>query len=419
MKHFQFKNNELYVEKVQVTEIANQFGTPCYIYSRKTLEENWHAFNDALGDTPHQICYAVKANSNIAILNLFARLDSGFDIVSVGELERVLAAGGDPEKIVFSGVGKHYSEITRALQAGISCFNIESEAECERLQKIAAQENKIIKISLRINPNIDALTHPYIATGLHENKFGIEIQTALEMARNISSKHNLKLIGVACHIGSQITDMVPFLEAIDCLIQFSERLVEKGFPLQRIDIGGGLGISYHDEKPPSISEYISKIKSRFLKSAIHENVQLVVEPGRALVANAGILVTQIEYLKYTAKKNFIIVDAGMNDFIRPALYQAWQNIVPIHAKEHGKLKTYDIVGPVCESADFLGKDRLLAVKAGDLLAVCQTGAYGFSMSSNYNSRPRPAEVLVDGHQVYEIRRRETIQDLFAHEKLIE
>lgn len=414
MSHFQYINGDLHAEHVNLLDIANQFGTPCYVYSRKALEENWLAFDKELIDIPHRICYAVKANSNLAILNIFAKLNSGFDIVSVGELERVLAAGGKPEKIVFSGVGKQESEISRALEIGIACFNVESENELDRLQQIAARKNKVAKIALRINPNIDARTHPYIATGLHENKFGIDIANALALIDKIKQMPNLQMIGVACHIGSQLTELEPFLEAADCLIDFVEQLTAKNIQIKNIDMGGGLGITYRDEKPPSIQKYISALKKKFKKY----DFEISLEPGRAIVAEAGILLTRIEYLKHTDHKNFIIVDAGMNDLVRPVLYDAWHNIIPVTTNHKGDQSTYDIVGPVCESADFFGKGRSLNVKIGDLLAICSAGAYGFSMSSNYNSRPRIAEILVDKNQAHEIRKRETIQDLFAHEKII-
>ena len=415
MQYFQYdKKGELCAEDVNLSEIANQFGTPCYVYSRNALENNWRAFDKALADIPHRICYAVKANSNIAILNILAKLDSGFDIVSIGELERVLAAGGDPNKIVFSGIGKKNSEITRALDIGIACFNVESEAELEHIQSIAKEKNKIAKIALRVNPNIDARTHPYIATGLRDNKFGIDISICLSLCQKVTGMPNLQLIGLACHIGSQLTELEPFLEAADCLLKLCDQLTEMGVHLQNINVGGGLGIIYHNENPPPIADYVAALR----KKISGRNFEILIEPGRAIAANAGILLTRVEYLKVTDHKNFAIVDAGMNDLIRPALYHAWQTILPTKVHEKFPEKLYDIVGPVCESADFLGKDRKLALKAGDLLAVCATGAYGFSMSSNYNSRPRAAEVMVDGNQAHLIRKRETIEDLFSHEKII-
>ncbi len=413
MHPLHYQNQELYLEDVSVAEIAKQFGTPCYVYSRAALEENWRQFNNALANQPHRICYAVKANSNIAILNILAKLGSGFDIVSVGELERVIFAQGDPKKIVFSGVGKKSEEIIRALEIGIYCFNVESEEELERLQQIGQQKNEIINIALRVNPNIDARTHPYIATGLNENKFGIEIENALSLCQKITTMPNLKLIGIASHIGSQLTELDPFLEALDCLQILIDQLTQIGIKLQNINIGGGLGVCYSTEKPPTIDEYVSAVRKKLEKYSL----EITLEPGRSIVANTGILLTRIEYLKHTQHKNFAIVDAAMNDFMRPALYDAWQQILPVKLRNNTLIR-YDIVGPVCESSDFLGKDRELALEAGDYLSVCTTGAYGFSMSSNYNSRPRAAEVMIDGNKTYLIRSRESIQDLFSNEKII-
>lgn len=413
MNAFQYKQNKLHAENVCLTEIAEQFGTPCYVYSRHTLENNWDAFSKALSGIPHRLCYAVKANSNIAILNLFAKKNSGFDIVSGGELARVLAAGGKAENIVFSGVGKQTAEIQQALRVGIACFNVESSAELEHLNFIAQQEGKIASVALRINPNIDARTHPYIATGLHENKFGMEIDTVLSLCKNISAFKNIKLIGIACHIGSQLTELSPFMEALDCLLIFNQQLLELGISLEHINIGGGLGIIYSTETPPTIQHYIAAIKEKIAGL----NLEIVLEPGRAIVANAGILLTRVEYLKQTPYKNFAIVDAGMNDLIRPALYDAWQDILPVTLSTDAK-KNYDVVGPVCESADFLGKNRQLSLQKNDLLAISCAGAYGFSMSSNYNSRPRVAEVIVDGNKIHLIRKRETINELFASETII-
>lgn len=414
MNPFHYNDNELYTENVSVADIATKIGTPCYIYSRTAIEQNWLAFDDAFAHHPHRICYAVKANSNIAILNILAKLQSGFDIVSRGELERVLAAGGDPKKIVFSGVGKQSDEIARALEVGIYCFNLESESELERIDSIAGQQNKIAHIALRVNPNIDARTHPYIATGLNENKFGIEMASVLPLCQKIKTMPNLKLIGIGCHIGSQLTDLEPFLEAADCLLQLIEKITAEGIKLQHIDIGGGLGICYRDETPPAIKDYADAIRKKLDKCPL----EIILEPGRAIVANAGILLTKVEYLKHTSHKNFAIVDAAMNDLMRPALYDAWQNIIPVKISENSSNQQYDIVGPVCETGDFLGKDRSLSLHVDDLLAICTTGAYGFSMSSNYNSRPRVAEVMVDGDHIHVIRRRETLEDLFTHEKII-
>jgi len=412
--YFHYQNNQLFVENIEIAAIAAQFGTPTYIYSQCALLSNWQEFDQSLQGTPHRICYAVKANSNLAILNILAKQGCGFDIVSLGELERVLAAGGDPNKIVFSGVGKTTVEIERAIAVGISCFNVESESELERLQIIAKQYNKIIPIALRINPNIDAKTHPYIATGLHENKFGIEIEKAWPLCQKIlTTLPNLKLIGIACHIGSQLMELQPIIEAIDCLDPLIQKLLKENISLQHINIGGGLGVQYQNETPPSIQEYTQTIRKKLEKYKL----EIILEPGRTIVANTGILLTKIEYIKQTAHKNFAIVDAAMNDLMRPALYDAWQPIFSVFKKPHVKENTYDVVGPVCESADFLGKNRLLAIEVNDLLAIGIAGAYGASMSSNYNSRPRAAEVLVDGDKMHLIRRREEIPDLFRLESI--
>lgn len=414
MSYFHYQQGELLAEQVALSQIANEFGTPCYVYSRAAIENNWHAFNNAFGNTPHLICYAVKANSSIAILNILARLHSGFDIVSIGELERVLAAGGDPKKIVFSGVGKTATEMMRALEIGIHCFNIESEMELECLHSIAKQTGKIATISLRVNPNIDARTHPYIATGLKENKFGIDIEEVIPLCQKIQSMKNIKLIGVACHIGSQLTELSPFVEAIDRVLELVRVLAEKNILLQHINIGGGLGVRYQNEQPPSIEEYVKTLCQHLAPSSL----SIILEPGRAISARAGVLLTRVEYLKHNVHKNFAIVDAAMNDFMRPSLYNAWQQITTVIEHPSGEEKNYDIVGPICESGDFLGKNRLLRLQAGELLAIREAGAYGFSMSSNYNSRPRVAEVMVDKDKTYLIRRRETIAELFMHEKLI-
>lgn len=415
MQYFHYQNEALCVEEVKLKEIAEQFGTPCYVYSRTALEDNWRAFDHALGSTPHRICYAVKANSNIAILNLFAKLNSGFDIVSVGELERVLQAKGDPQKIVFAGVGKKNDEILRALAVGIHCFDVESAVELERINALAQQSNKIASVALRINPNIDAKTHPYISTGLKENKFGIDIEDVLPICRAISNLSHIKLIGIACHIGSQLTELSPFIEAIDRIVELLNQLIAENIHLEHINIGGGLGVRYQTENPPSIQDYVSVLLPKLKKFPY----EIILEPGRAITANAGVLLTRVEYLKQNNHKNFAIVDAAMNDLMRPALYNAWQDIKPVTLNEKNKKITVDVVGPVCESADFLGKDRELAIQANDLLAVCSAGAYGFCMSSNYNSRPRAAEVMVDKDKVFLIRRRETIEELFAHESLLD
>lgn len=411
---FNYQNNELFAERMAVAKIAEQYGTPCYIYSRAAIEQQWQAFNKSLSDYPHLICYAVKANSNLAVLNILARLGSGFDIVSGGELARVLAAGGKAEHIVFSGVGKTNPEIEQALNVNIGCFNVESTAELERIEAIAKHLNKRAPIALRINPNIDAGTHPYISTGLKENKFGITSEEVFSCYQNIAKSNYLSIAGIACHIGSQITELAPFLQTIDYLLAFIDRLKKHHIDIKKVDIGGGLGVRYHTEQVPSPAEYTAAILDKIKQ----KKLELILEPGRAIVANAGILVTKIEYLKHTSEKNFVIVDAGMNDLIRPALYDAWQNIIPVIQHDDITGLAYDIVGPVCETADFLGKNRYLPVKSGDLLAICGSGAYGFVMSSNYNSRPRVAEIMVDNDKSYLIRKRESTADLFTHETIL-
>lgn len=416
MDHFNFRHEQLFAEEIPVADLAKQFGTPLYIYSRATLERHFHVFNQAFGDHPHEICYAVKANSNIAILNILARLGAGFDIVSRGELERVLVAGGDPAKVVFSGVGKLDHEIIRALEIGVGSFNVESTSEIEHISRIATKLGKVANISLRVNPDIDAKTHPYISTGLKENKFGIAMDDALALYDLAASLPGLNVIGIACHIGSQLTQLQPFLDAFDKIYALFCTLNKKGFQLKRIDCGGGLGVRYLEENPPTPAEYISALLKRLPKD--QHQLQLTLEPGRAIAANAGILVTQVIHLKETHHKNFAIVDAAMNDLLRPALYHAEQKIIPVIDDDSSPLKSYDVVGPVCETGDFLGKERLLAIKPNDFLAIRTAGAYGFTMSSNYNSRPRAAEILVDGDKAYLIRERETIAELFAGEKLI-
>ena len=410
MSCLQYHDALLYVEDVSLKDIAERFGTPCYVYSRAVIEKNWHTFDRAFSALPHRICYAVKANSNLAILNLLAKLNSGFDIVSLGELERVITAGGDPKKIVFSGVGKQQVEIERAIELGISCFDIESEAELERMQIIAEKMYQQVDIALRINPDINPRTHSYISTGLKENKFGINIDEIIPLCRKLSSLPQLRLVGIAAHIGSQIVELAPFQLTIDLLLEIYTQLKEMNIEIKHINVGGGLGIVYHNEHPPSIGEYAKVLMDKLRSYPL----EVVIEPGRAIVGNAGVLLTRIEYLKHNHHKNFAIVDAGMNDLLRPALYNAWQDILPAELRTTEK-KSYDIAGPVCESADFLGKDRELAIYAGDLLAIDSAGAYGFSMSSNYNSRCRPAEVLVDGHSMTLIRRRERVDELFASE----
>jgi diaminopimelate decarboxylase len=414
MDYFNYQNDELYVEDVSVQDIVYQHGSPCYIYSRATLERHWKAFDEAFNQQPHLICYAVKANSNIAILNLLARLGSGFDIVSLGELERVIAAGGDPKKIVFSGVGKREDEILAALKTGIRCFNIEVSSELDRIDILAEQLGIIAPVSFRVNPDVDAKTHPYIATGLKENKFGIDIDQALAEYRRASEMPNIEVVGIDCHIGSQLTESKPFLDALDRVLELVNALEAEGIHLKHIDLGGGLGICYKDEQPPLPGNYIQAI----LKRLGNRKCEILLEPGRAIVGNAGILVTQVEYLKTTAHKNFAIVDAAMNDLVRPALYGAWQEIIPVTKNSSAVEQCWDIVGPVCETGDFLGKERMLKINKGDLLAIRSSGAYGFSMSSNYNSRPRVAEIMVDGDRVRVIRERERIGNLWAGEHLL-
>lgn len=412
MQHFHYKNNQLYGEQIRLADIADEFGTPCYVYSEASLEDNWQAFKHAFEGVPHRICYAVKANSNLAILNFFAKKGAGFDIVSQGELERVLIAQGDPAKIVFSGVGKQAAEINRALEVGIACFDVESVAELERIHHIAKERNTIATIALRVNPNIDARTHPYISTGLSTNKFGIEYNDISTLCHYIKKMPHIKLTGMACHIGSQITELSPFLEAADRMLDLLQKLKSAGIELKHINMGGGLGVQYHEEMPPGLQEYATAIRHKFE----NQSIELIVEPGRSLVANAGILLTKVEYIKSSSHKNFAIVDAGMNDLIRPALYQAWHDILPVNLR-YGDTHVYDIVGPVCESADVLGSSRQIPLEPDDILAIKTVGAYGFCMSSHYNSRPKPAEVMIRGDKAYLIRKRETFKDLYAHEIL--
>ena len=414
MDYFNYKDNQLFAEDVPVSKIAAQQGTPCYIYSRATLERHWKAFDQAFKDHPHLICYAVKANSNLAVLNILARLGSGFDIVSLGELKRVLAAGGSADKIVFSGVGKREDEIQAALKAGIRCFNIEVSEELDRINRLAAELNVIAPVSFRVNPDVDAKTHPYISTGLKENKFGIDFNTALQEYRRAREMSHIKIVGIDCHIGSQLTETQPFLDALERVLDFVEQLKKEGIELDHLDLGGGLGIRYKDEVPPEPSEYIDKILTR-LKDY---DVEILLEPGRAIAGNAGILVTRVEYLKATDAKNFAIVDAAMNDLVRPSLYDAWQEIIQVNQQSDSKEQIWDIVGPVCETGDFLGKNRKLSIQPGDFLAVLSAGAYGFTMSSNYNSRPRAAEIMVDGDNIHVVRRRETIEQLWQGEAIL-
>ena len=414
MDFFQYKNEQLYVEDLPVKQLAEEFGTPLYIYSRATLERHWHAFDSALGKHPHLICYAVKANSNIGILNVMAKLGSGFDIVSQGELERVLAAGGEASKVVFSGVAKSRSEIMRALEVGIRCFNVESIAELYHINQIAGEMGKVAPISLRVNPDVDAHTHPYISTGLKENKFGVSVDEAREVYKLAATLPHVKITGMDCHIGSQLTELQPFLDATDRLIRLMEQLKEDGITLKHLDLGGGLGVTYTDETPPHPSDYATALLNK-LKD--YEDLEIILEPGRAIAANAGILVAKVQYLKSNESRNFAITDTGMNDMIRPALYEAYMNIIEIDRTLGRKKAIYDVVGPVCETSDFLGKQRELAIAEGDYIAQRSAGAYGASMSSNYNSRPRTAEVLVDGNKAHLIRRRESLSELWALESI--
>lgn len=414
MDFFQYKNEQLYVEDLPVKQLAEEFGTPLYIYSRATLERHWHAFDSALGEHPHLICYAVKANSNIGILNVMAKLGSGFDIVSQGELERVLAAGGEASKVVFSGVAKSRVEIMRALEVGIRCFNVESIAELHRINQIAGKMGKVAPISLRVNPDVDAHTHPYISTGLKENKFGVSVDEAREVYKLAATLPHVKITGMDCHIGSQLTELQPFLDATDRLIRLMEQLKEDGITLKHLDLGGGLGVTYTDETPPHPSDYATALLNK-LKD--YEDLEIILEPGRAIAANAGILVAKVQYLKSNESRNFAITDTGMNDMIRPALYEAYMNIIEIDRTLGREKAIYDVVGPVCETSDFLGKQRELAIAEGDYIAQRSAGAYGASMSSNYNSRPRTAEVLVDGNKAHLIRRRENLSELWALESI--
>lgn len=416
MDFFQYKNEQLYVEDLPVKQLAEEFGTPLYIYSRATLERHWHAFDSALGKHPHLICYAVKANSNIGILNVMAKLGSGFDIVSQGELERVLAAGGEASKVVFSGVAKSRAEIMRALEVGIRCFNVESVAELHHINQIAGEMGKVAPISLRVNPDVDAHTHPYISTGLKENKFGVSVDEAREVYKLAATLPHVKITGMDCHIGSQLTELQPFLDATDRLIRLMEQLKEDGITLRHLDLGGGLGVTYTDETPPHPSDYATALLNK-LKD--YEDLEIILEPGRAIAANAGILVAKVQYLKSNESRNFAITDTGMNDMIRPALYEAYMNIIEIDRTLGREKAIYDVVGPVCETSDFLGKQRELAIAEGDYIAQRSAGAYGASMSSNYNSRPRTAEVLVDVNKAHLIRRRENLSELWALESIAE
>lgn len=413
MDWFSYHGDDFFAEKLPVTDLAKQFGTPLYVYSKAALEAGYNAYQQPLRHIPHLICYAVKANSNIAVLNVLAKMGAGFDIVSIGELERVLVAGGDPAKVVFSGIGKQCHEIRRALEVGIHCFNIESEAELERIESIAQSLKKTASISLRVNPDVNAQTHPYISTGLKDNKFGINANHALTIYQKASNMRYIDPIGIDCHIGSQITDKKPFLEALDCLLGLIDQLKEQGIHLNYIDIGGGLGIRYKDEKPPSPASYLTDV----IKKLEGMNMTLIVEPGRSIAGEAGLLLTRVELIKHNNHKSFAITDAAMNDQLRPAMYGAWHDIIPTKKRSTTQVHSYDIVGPVCETGDFLGKARALQIQENDLLAILCTGAYGFVMSSNYNSRNRSAEVMIDQDRAQIIRRRETIEEQIAPETL--
>jgi diaminopimelate decarboxylase len=414
MEYFPYRDGKLYAENVAVSEIADTYGTPCYIYSRAALEAAFGEYRQALADCDHLVCYAVKANSNLAVLNVLARLGAGFDIVSAGELERVVAAGGEPGKIVFSGVAKKPGEMARALQLGIHCFNLESAAELEVLNRVAGELGVVAPVSVRVNPDVDAKTHPYISTGLRENKFGVTMEEALQVYQRAAALSHIEVIGLDCHIGSQLTQLSPFLDALRRLLQLIDTLAGIGIEIRHLDLGGGLGVRYRDETPPSISDYIAAIR----RELGTRKLKLMFEPGRSIAANAGLLVTRVEYLKPTPLHNFALVDAAMNDMIRPALYQAWLDIQPVERHDHAPKLSWDVVGPVCETGDFLGKGRELSLEQGDLLALFGAGAYGFSMSSNYNSRGRAPELMVDDDRVHLVRERETIADIMRTERCL-
>jgi diaminopimelate decarboxylase len=414
MEGFGYRADRYFAEDVSLEEVAEVVGTPCYVYSRAVIEHRYGAFDRAFGGHPHRICYAVKANGNLALLRLLARLGAGFDIVSGGELERVLMAGGDAGDVVFSGVGKSAAEIRRALEAGIGSLNVESEAELERVAAIAVSLSMTAPVSVRVNPDVDPQTHPYIATGLRDNKFGVPLGRALDVYRAAARMDGLRIVGVACHIGSQLVRLDPFADTFERILNFVDTLRAEGITIDHLDLGGGLGVRYRDETPPEPAEYVAMLLQRL--AARDCGLPVTLEPGRAIVANAGVLLTRVEYLKQGEGREFAVVDAGMNDLLRPSLYQSWQEIVPVRRNGAGS-RTVDVVGPVCESADFLGKDRSLAVEAGDLLAVRTAGAYGAAMASNYNARPRPAEVLVDGGRFDVVRSRDRIDQLFENERI--
>ncbi|AWL13372.1 Diaminopimelate decarboxylase [Saliniradius amylolyticus] len=413
MDYFQYQQQRLYAENVPVTDITDQYGTPCYIYSRSTIERHWKAFDEALGEQPHLVCYAVKANSNLGVLSVMAKLGSGFDIVSGGELARVIEAGGDPARVVFSGVAKTEAEIAFALEQGIKCFNVESPSELKRINRVAGSMSVTAPISIRVNPDVDAKTHPYISTGLKANKFGIDWEQSLDIYRQAAGMAHLTVVGMDCHIGSQLTDVAPFVDALERLLGLIDQLKAEGIEIDHLDVGGGLGVTYQDEKPPLPADYVKAVVERLQKD--HAYLSLIMEPGRAIMANAGIMATKVEFIKQGSEKNFALVDAGMNDMLRPSLYSAWMDIVEVDRSLERETRMYDVVGPVCETGDFIGKDRSLSIDEGDLLVQRSAGAYGFTMASNYNSRCRPAEIMVDKDQVYLVRERESLPDLWKGE----
>lgn len=414
MDHFNYKDDSLFCEDVAISTLAETYGTPLYVYSRATLERHWHAFDAALTGRDHLVCYAVKANSNLAVLNVLARLGSGFDIVSGGELQRVLRAGGDPDKIIFSGVGKLAEEMELALESGIHCFNVESEQELDQLNAIAGRNQRVARISFRVNPDVDAKTHPYISTGLKENKFGINFEDAESVYLKASGLAHIDVIGIDCHIGSQLTELSPYVDALERLLVLIKRLKAKGVEIQHLDLGGGLGIRYKDETPPLPEEWLSALRNQL--NGFDGTV--VIEPGRAIAGNAGVLVSQVNYIKHSKDKNFAVVDAAMNDMIRPSLYDAWLEIIRVDLPSDEPSRVYDIVGAICETGDFLGKDRSMQLAQNDLIVIRSSGAYGFSMSSNYNSRNRAAEVMVDGDRHYCVREREVFEQLIQGESLL-
>jgi diaminopimelate decarboxylase len=413
MNDFSYRGGELFAESVAVNNIAEQHGTPTYVYSRASLERNFLAYQNALAGSDHLVCYAVKANSNLAVLNVLSRLGAGFDIVSGGELQRVIAAGGDPARVVFSGVAKTREDMAAALKAGILCFNLESAAELETLNEVAQQCGQTARISVRVNPDVDARTHPYISTGLRENKFGIEMDEAGRVYKRAAELEHIEVVGIDCHIGSQLTEISPFIDALRRLLALIDQLQDNGIGIHHLDLGGGLGVRYRDEQPPLVADYLDAVRREIGERPL----KLMFEPGRSISANAGILLTRVDSIKPTSAHRFAIVDAAMNDMIRPALYQAWLDIVPTSKRDDLEQQVYDVVGPVCETGDFLGKERSLAIDSGDYLAVLGAGAYGFTMSSNYNSRVRAAEVMVDGEKIHLVRERETIADLLRGESI--